>query len=108
MPLLEVKNLKKIYTSRFGATQVQALTNVNFTVEAGEYIAHGYQLRLRRIHLQSRCISGIGGEIELTAQQTCWREECDFPGCGVEHICLAFFDNSAILCDQSVFDECAA
>jgi putative ABC transport system ATP-binding protein len=37
--LLEVHNLKKIYTTRFGANQVQALTNVSFSVEGGEYIA---------------------------------------------------------------------
>ena len=39
MPILEVKNLKKIYTSRFGGSQVTALRNVNFSVEAGEYVA---------------------------------------------------------------------
>ncbi|CVI67706.1 ABC transporter ATP-binding protein YxdL [Clostridiales bacterium CHKCI001] len=39
MALLEVKNLKKIYTTRFGGNQVQALKNVNFSVEKGEYIA---------------------------------------------------------------------
>lgn len=39
MPLLEVKNLKKIYTTRFGGNQVQALSDVNFSVEAGEYVA---------------------------------------------------------------------
>ena len=39
MPLLEVKNLKKIYTTRFGGNQVQALSNVSFAVEQGEYVA---------------------------------------------------------------------
>jgi len=39
MSLLEVKHLKKIYTTRFGGNQVQALTDVNFTVEKGEYVA---------------------------------------------------------------------
>lgn len=39
MVLLDVKNLKKIYTTRFGGALVQALTNVTFTVEHGEYIA---------------------------------------------------------------------
>jgi putative ABC transport system ATP-binding protein len=39
MALLEVNNLKKIYTTRFGGSPVQALTNVSFTVEKGEYIA---------------------------------------------------------------------
>lgn len=39
MSLLEVKNVKKIYTTRFGSNQVEALRNVNFTVERGEYVA---------------------------------------------------------------------
>ena len=39
MALLEVKNLKKIYTTRLGGNKVQALDNVNFTVEQGEYVA---------------------------------------------------------------------
>lgn len=39
MSLLEVTNLKKIYTTRFGGNKVQALTNVNFSVEKGEFVA---------------------------------------------------------------------
>ena len=39
MSMLEVKNLKKVYTTRFGGNKVTALSNVNFTVERGEYVA---------------------------------------------------------------------
>ena len=39
MKLLEVRNLKKTYTTRFGGSQVQALRNVSFTVDSGEFIA---------------------------------------------------------------------
>lgn len=39
MTILEVNNLKKIYTTRFGGNQVQALSDVSFSVEAGEYVA---------------------------------------------------------------------
>lgn len=39
MSLLEVKNVKKIYTTRFGGNQVEALRNVNFSVEPREYVA---------------------------------------------------------------------
>ena len=39
MPLLEVRNLKKIYTTHFGGHAVQALSNVSFSIEAGEYVA---------------------------------------------------------------------
>ncbi len=39
MPLLEVSDLKKIYTTRFGGAQVQALSSVSFSVAEGEYVA---------------------------------------------------------------------
>lgn len=39
MAILEIANLKKIYTTRFGGNHVQALTNVTFSVERGEYVA---------------------------------------------------------------------
>ena len=39
MYILEVKNVSKIYTTRFGSTKVQALSNMNFSVEQGEYVA---------------------------------------------------------------------
>ncbi len=39
MSLLEVKNLKKIYKTRFGGQEVEALRDVSFAVEEGEYVA---------------------------------------------------------------------
>ena len=39
MSLLEVNHLKKIYTARYGGNSVQALADVNFTIENGEYTA---------------------------------------------------------------------
>ena len=39
MAMLEVSHLKKVYTTRFGGNQVEALRNVSFTVEQGEYTA---------------------------------------------------------------------
>lgn len=39
MSLLEVTNVKKIYTTRFGGNKVQALSNVSFSVEEGEFVA---------------------------------------------------------------------
>ena len=39
MSLLEVKNLKKVYASRFSTNSVQALKDVNLNVEKGEYVA---------------------------------------------------------------------
>lgn len=39
MAMLEVHGLEKVYTSRFGGNRVQALSDVNFSVEQGEYVA---------------------------------------------------------------------
>ena len=39
MSILEVNGLKKVYTTRFGGNKVEALKNVNFSVEDGEYVA---------------------------------------------------------------------
>ncbi len=39
MSMLEVNSVKKIYTTRFGGNPVQALSNVSFQVEEGEYVA---------------------------------------------------------------------
>lgn len=39
MTLLEVNNLNKVYTTRFGANKVTALRNVTFSVDHGEYVA---------------------------------------------------------------------
>ena len=39
MSILEVKEVQKIYAGRFGGSRVEALKNVSFTVEEGEYVA---------------------------------------------------------------------
>lgn len=39
MDLLKVEQVKKIYTTRFGGNQVEALKDVTFSVDHGEYIA---------------------------------------------------------------------
>ena len=39
MTLLDVRNVKKVYTTRFGGNKVEALHNITFSVEQGEYLA---------------------------------------------------------------------
>lgn len=39
MSILQVEGLKKVYTTRFGGNKIEALKNVNFSVEKGEYVA---------------------------------------------------------------------
>lgn len=35
MSILTVENLRKVYSTRFGGNQVEALKNVNFSVDEG-------------------------------------------------------------------------
>lgn len=39
MPMLEVRDLQKVYASRFGGNRVQALRGVSFTLDEGEFVA---------------------------------------------------------------------
>lgn len=39
MAILNVSNVKKVYATRFGGTQVEALKNIHFSVDEGEYVA---------------------------------------------------------------------
>lgn len=59
MAILEVNNVKKIYTTRFGGNQVQALSNINFSVEKGEYVAIMGGIRFRKNNLAEH--SGSAG-----------------------------------------------
>ena len=49
MSLLEVRDLKKVYTTRFGGVSVTALEQVNFAVEEGDYVA----IMLQNIFIQT-------------------------------------------------------
>lgn len=50
MALLDVKNVRKVYTTRFGGNQVEALKDVNFSVEQGEYVAIMGDLVQEKVH----------------------------------------------------------
>ena len=39
MSLLKVTHLQKVYTTRLGGNKVEALKDINFEVEEGEYVA---------------------------------------------------------------------
>lgn len=39
LTLLMVEHLQKVYNSRFGGNQVEALKDISFSVEQGEFIA---------------------------------------------------------------------
>ena len=51
MALLEVTNIKKIYSTRFGGNKVQALSNVTFSIEKGEFVAIMGESEIGRAHV---------------------------------------------------------
>ena len=57
MQILEVNGLRKVYTTRFGGASVEALKNINFSVENGEYSSRtaGTKPEMPFFVLQSVC-----------------------------------------------------
>ena len=73
MTLLEVKNLKKTYVTRFGSVKVQALSNVNFSVESGEYIAimgESGSGKTTLLNILATLDKPTGGEVLLDGKST--------------------------------------
>ncbi len=73
MTLLEVKNLKKTYSTRFGNVKVQALANVNFTVDSGEFIAimgESGSGKTTLLNILATLDKPTGGEVLLDGKST--------------------------------------
>ncbi len=71
MAVLEAKSLKKIYTTRFGGAQIQALEDVSFSVEAGEYVAimgESGSGKTTLLNLLASLDKPTGGEIRLNGE----------------------------------------
>ena len=72
MTILDVRNLKKTYTTRFGGSSVQALRDVSFTVEQGEYAAimgESGSGKTTLLNILAALDRPTGGEIRLGAQR---------------------------------------
>ena len=77
MSFLEVRHVQKIYTTRFGGTKVQALTDVNFTVEKGEYVAitgESGSGKTTAVNMISRLTDVTTGSIFLEGQEITHRK----------------------------------
>lgn len=73
MALLDVRNLKKVYTTRLGSNQVQALSNVNFSVEQGEYVAimgESVSGKTTLLNILASLDRPTGGEVILNGKNT--------------------------------------
>lgn len=71
MSMLEVTGLKKVYTTRFGGNQVQALKNVNFSIEQGEYVAimgESGSGKTTLLNILAALDKPTGGEVKLNGR----------------------------------------
>ena len=95
MALLQVKNLKKIYTTRFGGNKVQALSNVNFDVEEGEYVAimgESGSGKTTLLNILAALDSPTSGEVLLKGNNSVTLKEKEISSFRREHLGFVFQD----------------
>ncbi len=95
MPILEVASLKKIYTSRFGTSHVQALSDVSFTMEAGEYAAimgESGSGKTTLLNILASLDKPTAGEITLDGMRLSKVKENDAAQFRREHLGFVFQD----------------
>ncbi|MDO5299261.1 MAG: ABC transporter ATP-binding protein [Clostridia bacterium] len=93
MPILEVKNLKKIYTTRLGGNRVQALSNVNFTVEEGEFVAimgESGSGKTTLLNILAALDKPTGGQVLLAGQDMTTVREGDLAAFRRDHLGFVF------------------
>ena len=95
MELLSVKNLKKIYTTRFGGNQVEALSNISFSVEEGEYVAimgESGSGKTTLLNILASIDTPTSGEILLRGKKVVSMEENQVAAFRREHLGFVFQD----------------
>lgn len=95
MSLLEVNNLKKVYTSRFGAIKVQALSDVNFSVEKGEYVAvmgESGSGKTTLLNILASLDKATGGQVFLNGKNMAQIKHRDICAFRREHLGFVFQD----------------
>lgn len=95
MSLLEVRNLKKIYTTRFGGNPVLALSNVSFSVEQGEYVAimgESGSGKTTLLNMIAALDKPTGGEILLNGKSILSIKEKEISAFRRDHLGFVFQD----------------
>ena len=95
MAILEVNNLKKTYTTRFGGAQVQALKNLNFSVEDGEYVAimgESGSGKTTLLNILAALDKPTGGEVLLNGKNLVTIKEKEISAFRRDHLGFVFQD----------------
>ncbi len=95
MPLLQVNHLKKVYTTRFGGNKVEALRDISFTIEQGEYTAimgESGSGKTTLLNLLASVDRPTDGEILLNGKNTVSIKESSLAKFRLEHLGFVFQD----------------
>ncbi|UWP58344.1 ABC transporter ATP-binding protein [Ruminococcus gauvreauii] len=95
MALLEVQNLKKVYTTRFGGNPVQALSNVSFSVEKGEFVAimgESGSGKTTLLNILAMLDSPTSGEVLLNGKSSDSIKEAEISAYRRDHLGFVFQD----------------
>ena len=95
MSILEVQSLQKVYTTRFGGTQVQALKNVTFHVEEGEYVAimgESGSGKTTLLNILAALDKPTGGLVKLDGQELGKIQESEVAAFRRDHLGFVFQD----------------
>ena len=95
MSILEVQGLQKIYTTRFGGAQVQALKNVTFHVEEGEYVAimgESGSGKTTLLNILAALDKPTGGLVKLDGQELGKIRESEVAAFRRDHLGFVFQD----------------
>lgn len=95
MTILTVNNLRKTYTTRFGGNKVQALTNVTFSVEQGEYVAimgESGSGKTTLLNILAALDRPTGGEVILSGNNLSKIKEADIAAFRRDNLGFVFQD----------------
>ena len=95
MAILEVEHLKKTYTTRLGSNRVEALKDVNFTVERGEFVAimgESGSGKTPLLNLLAALDKPTGGQVRLNGKNLGELKEKEIAGFRRENLGFVFQD----------------
>ena len=95
MSMLEVKGLQKTYVSRFGGNRVEALKNVSFSVDQGEYVAvmgESGSGKTTLLNILAALDSPTAGSVKLDGQDLTKIPQKDLAAFRRDHLGFVFQD----------------
>ena len=95
MSILEVSGLRKVYTTRLGGNKVEALRNVTFRVEEGEYVAimgESGSGKTTLLNILAALDKPTGGTVLLDGQDLSWIKEANIAAFRRDHLGFVFQD----------------